>query len=151
MKVKVSDSEVMDAVNSSITMAEAAAKLGVHFNTFARLAKKLNVYSPNPSGKGKSKPKQDGLGKIPLTEILEGMHPTYQTFKLKNRLFSEGIKSNKCEICGTDEWNKSPLMCELDHINGDSRDHRLSNLQILCPNCHSQTDTFRAKNKSKCC
>ena len=150
MKVNVSDEEILNAVSQSITMAEAASRLGIHFNTFARLANKLGVYKPNPGGKGKRKSKREGFGKISLNEILEGKHPTYQTFKLKGRLYSAGIKSNKCEKCGTDSWNGQPLMCELDHINGNSRDHRLENLQILCPNCHSQTDTFRAKNKSKC-
>jgi hypothetical protein len=150
MQVKISDSEILEAVKSSQTMAEAASKLGIHFNTFARLANKLGVYKPNQSGKGIKKPKKEGNGKIPLNEILEGKHPTYQTFKLKGRLFTEKLKTNICEECGTSEWNGKKLMCELDHINGNSRDHRLENLKILCPNCHSQTDTFRAKNKSKC-
>ena len=150
MEVKITDKEILDAVSQSVTMAEAAAKLGIHFNTFARLANKLGVYKPNQGGRGKPKPKRDGVGKISLTEILEGKHPTYQTFKLKGRLYTAGLKTNKCEKCGTDNWNGQLLMCELDHINGNSRDHRLENLQILCPNCHSQTDTFRAKNKSRC-
>lgn len=104
---------------------------------------------PNQGGKGTSKPKYEGNGKIPLDDILRGKYPQYQTFKLKNRLFKVGLKENVCEICGTSEWNNKKLMCELDHINGDSDDHRLENLQILCPNCHSQTDTFRAKNIQK--
>lgn len=134
------------ACASSTTMSEAAAKLGVHFNTFKTNAKKFGLYSPNRGGKGKSKPKVEGRGKIPLADILTGLHPEYQTFKLKLRLFDEGLKENRCEICGIQEWNGLPIACELDHIDGDRTNHRLENLRVLCPNCHSQTDTFRARN-----
>ena len=53
----------------------------------------------------------------------------------------------KCEKCGLSEWQGEPLICELHHINGDSTDNRIENLIILCPNCHSQTDNFRSKNR----
>ena len=140
------DEQIIEACKSSVTMAEAASKTDLHYNTFSRRAKKLKVYSPNQGGKGKTKIKKEGIIKIPLIEILEGKHPSYQTFKLKLRLFKENIKQNVCEICFIDKWNDKPLMCELDHINGNSKDHKLENLRILCPNCHSQTSTFRAKN-----
>lgn len=134
------------ACETSLTMAEAAAKLGVHFNTFKTHAKKFGLYNPNQGGKGKSKPKVDGAGKFPLSDILDGKYPEYQTFKLKNRLIAEGLKQNICEECGISEWQGKSLKCELDHIDGDRTNHRLENLRILCPNCHSQTSTFRAKN-----
>ena len=86
--------------------------------------------------------------KIELNEILEGKHPTFQTSKLKNKLLKSGIKKNQCECCGlTDIWNNKKIIMHLDHINGKSDDHRLENLQILCPNCHSQTETYAGKNK----
>lgn len=130
-------------------MSQAAAKLGMHFNTFKTKAKKLDCYVTNQSGKGITK-KHNG-NKIPLQEILDGKHPQFQTFKLKNRLFKEGIKENKCEIkgCGVNEWNGKSINCELDHIDGDRTNHTLDNLRIICPNCHSQTSTFRGKNRKK--
>ena len=81
-----------------------------------------------------------------MQDILNGKHPEYQSFKLKNRLIKEGIKENKCECCGISEWNGKPLNLELHHIDGNSCNHLLDNLQLLCPNCHSQTDNFRSKN-----
>lgn len=56
----------------------------------------------------------------------------------------------KCACCGnTGEWNGRPLVLQLDHINGDNCDNRLENLRFLCPNCHSQTDTFAGRNCKK--
>jgi len=89
-----------------------------------------------------------GIGKprIPLEEILV-KNNTYQSFKLKRRLFKAGLKTEKCEECG---WNKispggyPPL--ELDHINGDHMDNRLENLRVLCPNCHSLKPNHRGRN-----
>lgn len=63
--------------------------------------------------------------------------------KLKNKLLQEGIKENKCEICGLTEWLGHPLTIQLHHIDGDNTNNEISNLRMLCPNCHSQTDNYR--------
>ena len=141
----MTDQEFISITKSCSSMAEASSKIGIHFNTFKRRAIKLGCYEPNQGGKGTEK-KWMKTRSIALEEILEGKHPQYQTYKLKHKLFNEGIKSNKCEECGIDSWNGKSIECELDHIDGNSSNHVLSNLRILCPNCHSQTDTFRAKN-----
>ena len=73
---------------------------------------------------------------------------TYQSYKLKRRLILEGLKERKCECCGLTEWQGEPIPLELHHINGDNRDHRIENLQMLCPNCHALTETYRGRNKS---
>jgi hypothetical protein len=53
----------------------------------------------------------------------------------------------KCYECGlSDTWNGKPITLEIDHINGNSLDHRVENLRLLCPNCHSQTSYFRGRN-----
>jgi len=145
MKVVIDETEFKEVVSSSKTMAQASAKLGLHFNTFKRIAIELGVYSPNPSGKGI---KKDMSSKsIPLNEILDGLHPSYQTYKLKNRMLKEGILENICSECGIGEWNGKPIGLELDHINGVRTNHKLENLRLLCPNCHSQTDTYRSKKR----
>ena len=86
---------------------------------------------------------------IPLKDILV-RESTFQSFKLKIKLFREGLKSPMCEDCG---WAKSSedgrIPVELDHINGDRHDNRLENLRILCPNCHSLKLTHRGKNIQK--
>jgi 5-methylcytosine-specific restriction endonuclease McrA len=66
---------------------------------------------------------------------------------IKNHLLRAGIIINRCDFCGLSEWRGRPLSIQIDHVNGIRDDHRLENLRMLCPNCHSQTDTFAAKNK----
>lgn len=86
---------------------------------------------------------------IPLEEILVE-HSTYSRTKLKARLLKSGLLTNVCCICGAlPEWNGKALSLQLDHINGISDDNRLGNLRILCPNCHSQTETFAGKRCAK--
>lgn len=142
------DQIIIEAVKTSHSMAEAAAKAKLHPRTFKSHAQRLGVYKPNIGCKGSNKPKREGNGKYPLKDILDGKYPGYQTLKLKNRLYAEGLKNNKCEECGIDSWNSKKIECELDHINGDRTDHSLDNLKILCPNCHSQTSTFRFKKRN---
>ena len=65
---------------------------------------------------------------------------------LKRRLLEDGILANRCSECGIESWLGQRLSIQLDHINGVRNDHRLENLRMLCPNCHSQTATFGWKN-----
>lgn len=74
-----------------------------------------------------------------MEKLLVENSPHCSSPKLKNRLFKEGLKEEKCEICGYTE------SLELHHINGDHTDNRLENLQILCANCHRQTNNYRGK------
>ena len=48
----------------------------------------------------------------------------------------------RCTWCGIADWRGKSLVLHLDHVNGISNDHRLGNLRFLCPNCHSQTETY---------
>ena len=75
------------------------------------------------------------------------MAGTYHCRKnVKIRLLKEGLKANRCEHCGISQWRGEVLALALHHINGDRLDNRLENLELLCPNCHSQTDTFSGRN-----
>ena len=68
-----------------------------------------------------------------------------QNKTLKNEMARAGVKQ-ECRECGISSWQDKPIILELDHINGDNRDSRFENLRLLCPNCHSQTPTWRGRN-----
>lgn len=87
--------------------------------------------------------------KIQTKDILSGQYPRYATAKLRVRLISENILEAKCVICNNSEWNGKSIPLELDHIDGNPTNHLLSNLRILCRNCHGQTDNFCGRNKKK--
>jgi DNA-binding CsgD family transcriptional regulator len=65
---------------------------------------------------------------------------------LKRRMLSEDLKPNRSAVCGIASWRDFPLSLALHHINGDRLDNRLANLELLCPNCHSQTETYSGRN-----
>jgi hypothetical protein len=68
-------------------------------------------------------------------------------FHLKGRLIAAGLKQHACEQCGRSSWRGRELSMSLHHRNGDGLDNRLENLEILCPNCHSQTPNFGSRNR----
>lgn len=87
--------------------------------------------------------------KLPIDELLViGRVGTNRTH-LKQRLLDDGLKENRCEICGITEWNGKPLNMELHHRNGDGKDNRLENLQLLCGNCHAQTDNWGGRGTGR--
>ena len=85
--------------------------------------------------------------KYSLEEILVENSSYANISRLKKRLVQEGKLEYKCELCGIIDWQGKELSLQLDHKNGINNDHRLNNLRFLCPNCHSQTDTYAGKNK----
>jgi 5-methylcytosine-specific restriction endonuclease McrA len=68
---------------------------------------------------------------------------------LKRRLVEAGLLSTSCGECGINRWRGRRLALELHHLNGDGRDNRLENLTLLCPNCHSQTDSWGGRNSRR--
>jgi Zn finger protein HypA/HybF involved in hydrogenase expression len=144
------EEDLRNAVRESTSIRQVLEKLNItpaggNYQTTNRRIQKLNIDTSHFTGRAWNKGKTIGPKK-PIEEYLKE-NTAVQSFKLKGRLISEGLKQHKCECCGIIEWNGKPAPLELDHINGNHYDNRLENLRILCPNCHAQTDTYRGKNK----
>ena len=85
-----------------------------------------------------------------LDEILIENSTYLNIARLKKRILDEGRLPYVCAFCGNKgEWQNQPLTLQLDHINGNHTDHRIENLRFLCPNCHSQTETYAGRGQRR--
>lgn len=158
-KRKWTDEQLVEAVktNSSVhgVLRELGLKLSGGSNAAIKMrVRQLNLDTSHFTGKGWCRGDKHKELIDKLTYRLEDIlvkDSTYQcTHRLKNRLIAVGLLDNKCAECGLDpEWNEKPLSLHLDHKDGDRCNHTISNLRILCPNCHSQTENYSGKAKRK--
>jgi hypothetical protein len=149
--VKKTKDDFEKAAKASFSIAEMCRKLGARPSggNYKIVHNAIDEYQLDVShfrGQGwnvglKFKPKTSR----DLSEILV-KGSTFQSFKLKKRLFDSGLKEKRCESCGLSEWQGKPIPLELHHANGDTNDNRIENLQILCPNCHALTENYRGLN-----
>ena len=83
---------------------------------------------------------------MPVEQLLAGRR---NRSHIKQRLIGLGLIEDACATCGIAEWLGAPLALQLHHRNGNGADNRLENLELLCPNCHSQTDTWGGRNRGR--
>ncbi|MET8553674.1 HNH endonuclease signature motif containing protein [Streptomyces sp. NPDC004959] len=148
--------ELAEAVAASRTMNEVLLRLGVdqvggwHSHLSRRVAK-LGIDTSHFVRVRGSVPRQGGRRRTAAELLVFEADRTRRVpgQRLKQALLATG-RAEVCADCGTGpEWMGEPLRLEVDHINGDWRDNRIGNLRLLCPNCHSMTDTFRRRQRAR--
>lgn len=149
----ISFSRICEAVKVSKSMREFLGLLGLcrtngNYLVYHRMLQEMKIdvshWNIYRSDNGGNHPKID-LGDI----LIEGSKYRNNTV-LKKRLIDAGLVKEACDLCGMAPfWNGKKLILVLDHVNGNSSDHRIENLRLLCPNCNSQQETFCRSRGSK--
>lgn len=145
--------ELKKAIDNNVSIAGVCRELGIrpiggNYKTIKKLINTHNIDISHFTGKLWNKGVKTGSkSKIKLEDILVENSTYTNNVSLKNRLIFAGLKEYMCECCKNNEWLGKPISLEIHHINGINTDNRLENLQLLCPNCHAQTDHYRGKNK----
>ena len=138
--------EILQWVSEGRSKAFMSRELECNPKTVTRILSYLGIdYCGNQSGWGSTK-KRDSYQK--LTDYLINSSDI-QSNKVRKKLLKECYKEHVCENCGLTEWLGNPIPLELHHKDGNRHNNTLENFQLLCPNCHALTDSWRGKNCTK--
>ena len=147
---QVSDEQFKEIIANNYSYSDCLRVLGLSTRGGSSTdALKRRIQELNCSTDHFNRSKSGVYKKYTLEEILIENSDYANISRLKQRLINEGYLEYKCACCGINEWLGQPISLQLDHINGNNRDHRIENLRFLCPNCHAQTETYAGKNKGK--
>jgi 5-methylcytosine-specific restriction endonuclease McrA len=137
------EAEIRRAVAAGASKLSIFKRLKRNNETLDRALIVLGIdYKGNRGGRGY----KVASNKKPLTEFLK--RDSVATIKrLKPRLIEEGLKEARCESCLRRTWQGKPVPLDLHHKNGDSKDNRLENLELLCPNCHRLTENWGTRKR----
>ena len=139
------EAEILQWIEENQSKAYMARQLGCNPKTVDSVLKRMGIeYSGNKSGRGYHKNK----GKTTLEEYL-ATSTDIQSNKVRIKLLEGGYKEHRCECCGLSTWLDKPIALELHHKDGDRRNNTIENYELLCPNCHAFTDSYRGKNATK--
>jgi hypothetical protein len=151
---RYTESEAREAIAASLSFAEALRRLGMcasgnnwrTLKVYATEVWQIPLDHFDPHAASRAALERGRHPARPLGEVLvEGS--SFSRQQLKKRLFAEGLKERRCELCEQGElWRGRRLSLILDHINGVSDDNRLENLRIVCPNCAATLDTHCGRN-----
>lgn len=157
MKRKYTDEELIQQAKICYTYRDLLEKLGVSkksggvYQQLRRNIDRLHVDVSHFKGRSWSKGQTTLINKkinskYSIDEVFVD-NSNVSREQVKKLIISANLLEYKCQKCGNiGEWLGEMIILDLDHINGHRRDHRIENLRFLCPNCHSQTTTYKTKN-----
>jgi hypothetical protein len=146
------------AVSASTNMCEVLRRLGLevvggHHTHISRSVEAYGIDTSHFASVVRTERMKDNRRRRTSGEILvEDTSPHARrlpSYRLKRAMSDVGVEE-RCALCGIEAvWLGEPLPLEVDHINGDWRNNRIENLRLLCPNCHSTTDSYRGRGKGR--
>ena len=149
---KIPEEQFIQIIKQSSSCAEAMRTMGYNCttgNSYTAVKRRIAELNLDVSHWADNTKNAHVANKIPQDKYF-AINTPHSGGHTRKRLLKDGLMEYKCSLCGnTGEWNGQPLVLQVDHINGDHNDNRLENLRFLCPNCHSQTETFAGKNLSR--
>ena len=144
-KIKYTKESLQEVCKNEISVRKVLFKLGLTSGSNKRLFSLIKqILIENRTYTGKSNKKNKPLKSD--EEFFTNGKSKRTTWSVRNALFSRNIKERKCEYCKNTEWEGKPIPLEVHHKDGNKYNNELSNLEILCPNCHYFTDTYKTKN-----
>ena len=141
----LSDDQFREIISSSSNLAECMRKIGMNGRSatnYRRLRTRMQTLGLTYDDLKDYTHHRGKFVKYDDCDIFK-QHSHISGSNLKLRYLKIRPEPYMCDECGISEWNTKPLTLELDHIDGDVSNNELSNLRLLCPNCHSQTSTYR--------
>jgi 5-methylcytosine-specific restriction endonuclease McrA len=113
--------------------------------TSERLSMEHTQGKRKPDSFGDGRKWRKGKKKYTIKEVTDGGAKVSKGY-IKKLIMEDPLFIHQCEICKRKNWMNQPITLEMDHINGINTDNKRTNLRFLCPNCHSQTKTWKGKN-----
>ena len=158
---KYTKEEIENSVNNSHSLSESMRKMGLiprgrNYMRFRSMVKYFKIDTSHFNQKHSVHLLKRHSVESFKKEVLKKNGKRWVSTAIKVKIFKYELLKEECVECGIGStWKRKKLVLHLDHIDGDYRNNEIENLRILCPNCHSQTETYcnkgsRSSKKDAC-